>query len=437
MKRKINARMLLLVVLSMILTLVATSWVFYGVFARQVQADLAQSARLVCALYELNKTPPELEHVAGDDLRITLIAPDGTVLFENRADATGMVNHLSREENQAALKTGTGTATRRSDTLGLRAYYHATRMSDGNILRVSVEAADSNAVLRHALPVLALVFLVLLVFSFVLTRFVTQRLIPPIVAMAEQAVPRAPYPELAPFADALREQQNEQMENERIRKDFTANVSHELKTPLTSISGYAEMIKTGMAKEEDIKEFAEKIYAEAGRMITLIGDIIQLSELDEPNAAIEMTQVDLTDLARSTAELLAFPAEKRGVTILVEGERCMVQGNRGLLEELIYNLCDNAIRYNKPNGQVTIRVSHDGTLVNLWVSDTGIGIPMEHQARVFERFYRVDKSRSKETGGTGLGLAIVKHIAEQHKAVIRIESYAGEGTTIKVTFSAP
>ncbi len=223
-------------------------------------------------------------------------------------------------------------------------------------------------------------------------------------------------------------------ENQQIRKDFTANVSHELKTPLTSISGYAEMIENGMAREEDITAFAGKIHAEAGRMISLIGDIIQLSELDEPNAELELAPVELRELARDTAELLVFHANRRGVTLKVEGDPATVQGSRSLLEELIYNLCDNAIRYNTPNGSVTVRTGNERAGVWLSVEDTGIGISPEHQDRIFERFYRVDKSRSRETGGTGLGLAIVKHIAEQHKAKIDLQSKECVGTTIKVLF---
>jgi len=233
---------------------------------------------------------------------------------------------------------------------------------------------------------------------------------------------------------SIPQESEEKSDNQQMRKDFTANVSHELKTPLTSISGYAEMIENGMAREEDIKAFAGKIHAEAGRMISLIGDIIQLSELDEPNAVLETEPVELKELAQDTVELLTFPAERRGVTFAVEGEDIVVQGNRNLLEELIYNLCDNAIRYNTPNGSVVVRTGVKKNHVWLEVQDTGIGISLEHQGRIFERFYRVDKSRSRETGGTGLGLAIVKHIAEQHKAQIQLESEECVGTTIRVLF---
>ena len=217
---------------------------------------------------------------------------------------------------------------------------------------------------------------------------------------------------------------------EQMRQEFTANVSHELKTPLTSISGYAEMIENGMAKQDDVQRFATIIHKEAGRLLTLISDIIQLSAMDESKTIIAKTPVDLLELAEECADILTLSAQQHQVSLHVQGKSATVMGNHDLLAELVYNLCDNAIRYNKPNGSVTILVQKD----RLTVKDTGIGIPAAHQSRVFERFYRVDKSRSKETGGTGLGLAIVKHIAEQHKAKIDLKSTPETGTEITVHF---
>lgn len=222
----------------------------------------------------------------------------------------------------------------------------------------------------------------------------------------------------------------ERQRMERIRQEFTANVSHELKTPLTSISGYAEMIETGMARAEDIRAFAERIHREADRMLSLVSDIIKLSELDERGIAEQGEPVDLYALAQESAEILRSAAMLRGVTVTVYGKETTVFGSRTLLSELIYNLLENGIRYNRDNGTVSVRVSDR----ILSVRDTGIGIPKAHQNRVFERFYRVDKSRSKETGGTGLGLAIVKHICEQHHAEIRLDSREGIGTEITVLF---
>lgn len=214
------------------------------------------------------------------------------------------------------------------------------------------------------------------------------------------------------------------------RQEFTANVSHELKTPLTSISGYAEMIETGMAKPEDVKKFAARINREAKRMLKLVTEIIKLTELDETQIMQEAEEVDLYALAVENIETLEPSALSHNTTISLSGEASIVTGNRALLSELIYNLIDNAIRYNRDNGSVTVRVHHHV----LTVRDTGIGIPKAHQARIFERFYRVDKSRSKASGGTGLGLAIVRQICEQHHAQIRLESREGVGTEISVTF---
>jgi two-component system phosphate regulon sensor histidine kinase PhoR len=222
----------------------------------------------------------------------------------------------------------------------------------------------------------------------------------------------------------------EQERAERMRREFTANVSHELKTPLTSISGYAEMIENGMAKEADIRRFAERIRRESNRMLSLVSDIIKLSELDERGIRAQAEPVDLYRLAEETVETLKSAAMVRGVTVQLSGESVTVLGVRALLSELIYNLVDNAIRYNRDNGTVLVRVAGR----TLSVRDTGIGIPKHHQSRIFERFYRVDKSRSKATGGTGLGLAIVKHISQQHNAELTLKSSEGIGTEITVTF---
>ena len=228
--------------------------------------------------------------------------------------------------------------------------------------------------------------------------------------------------------------ETEKTEREQLRREFTANVSHELKTPLTSISGFAELITTGLAKPEDVPDFAARIYGEAQRMIRLVSDILRLSELDEGGSLYEITAVDLTALAERAAADLRAAAEKQQVTVSVSGSAAPVRGAEPLLYELIYNLCDNAIKYNRPGGQVFVTVSETGGAPVLSVRDTGIGIPPAHQQRVFERFYRVDKSHSRQIGGTGLGLSIVKHAAEFHHAVLRLESRPNEGTTVTVSF---
>lgn len=220
---------------------------------------------------------------------------------------------------------------------------------------------------------------------------------------------------------------------EKMRREFTANVTHELKTPLTSISGYAEIIASGLVKPDDIPNFANKIHKESGRLLSLISDIMELSQLDEKFSDEEFAPVDLAGVAVEVAEDLRSNAEKHGITITVDTKTAVINGNRNQIYELIYNLCDNAIRYNRENGSVKIITGDDNEHPFVKVADTGIGIPEKHHKRVFERFYRVDKSRSKETGGTGLGLAIVKHITERHGGEISLES-SEQGTTFTARF---
>lgn len=220
---------------------------------------------------------------------------------------------------------------------------------------------------------------------------------------------------------------------ERNRKEVTANVSHELKTPLQSIIGSAELLENGLVKPEDTGRFVGNIKKEATRLIALINDIIRLSQMDE-QSELASEAVDLYDVAREVTEVLADSAAKKRVELQLRGDSCVIQGVRRYLYEIVYNLCDNAIRYNKEGGKVTIELKQQDGNVVLSVSDTGIGIPAEHQSRIFERFYRVDKSHSKETGGTGLGLSIVKHAIAYHGGTIQLDSAVGKGTTITVTF---
>ena len=219
---------------------------------------------------------------------------------------------------------------------------------------------------------------------------------------------------------------------ERMRREFTANVSHELRSPLTSISGFAEMMACGMVREGDMKECAARIKQEADRMVTLIGDILRLSQLDELRPDSFTEPVALLDVVREVAARLQPQADARGIALRVSGEPCCVRGDKVMLEELAQNLCDNAVKYNHDGGLVEMTLHAEGAQAVLCVRDTGIGIPREHQSRVFERFYRVDKSRSKKTGGTGLGLSIVRHVAEAHGGSVRMTSAEGEGTTFEV-----
>ena len=226
----------------------------------------------------------------------------------------------------------------------------------------------------------------------------------------------------------------EREQREKLRQEFSANVSHELKTPLTSITGFAELMKEGMVTGEKVKEFAGDIYREARRLIDLVNDIIRLSRLDENSKLFESEQVDLYDLCDEIIANLQNVAERQNVTFSLSGEHVTISGVWQILNEMVYNLCDNAIKYNRPGGTVDVSVHRDGGSVRLTVRDTGIGIPYADQPRVFERFYRVDKSHSKEVGGTGLGLSIVKHGAQYHNARLELESEPGKGTSISVVF---
>ncbi|HPF30490.1 MAG TPA: ATP-binding protein, partial [Lachnospiraceae bacterium] len=253
------------------------------------------------------------------------------------------------------------------------------------------------------------------------------------------------YQELSPLTGRIMEQNlliKEQIEEQKIehesrdrmRREFTANVSHELKTPLTSISGFAEIIRDGLVKEEDLPRFAGNIYREAQRLIVLVGDIIKLSQLDGKEVAAPKEEINLYESAEAVIAHLLAAAERKNVSITMTGEPIKVMAVEQIVEEMIYNLVDNAIKYNKDGGRVTVSVNQIEDCKVITVSDTGIGIPKKEQERIFERFYRVNKSHSKEIGGTGLGLSIVKHGAMYHNAVITVESEEMMGTKITVSF---
>ncbi len=432
MGEKIALNMFYMGLAAALLALVCSSWTFYSVYQQQVREDLARQGQLIAAVFDGEEET--LRELGETGLRITWIRADGTVLLETRADADAMENHLDRPEVQEALRDGSGAARRTSSTLGSEDYYYALLLADGSILRVAQSVSSIYPIYGRAAPYLVGALCVLILLAVAFSLLLTRRLLAPIQrlpgeledpGLAEDA--GRVYPELKPF---VLEIQKQRREREGMRQEFTANVSHELKTPLTTISGYAEMIESGMARQEDVERFAAKIRQEASRMLTLIGDILRLSRLDEDQLPAPKAPVDLRNLAMECVDSLTPAARKSGVAVSVSGDACVVQGDQEELWELVYNLVDNAIRYNRSGGSVQVRL----TAHAITVADTGIGIPAEHQDRVFERFYRVDKSRSRSTGGTGLGLSIVKHVAGRHGAAIRMESTKGEGTSITVTF---
>ena len=432
--------MILIATVTILLTMVLITVVYYDLFRRQVLEDLKSYGSLLkscSSVEEIKENGVPVE----SDLRLTLIGSDGQVLYDNEADSVAMGNHASRPEIQEAMRDGEGEAVRNSETLSQSTFYYAIRLEDGSILRLSKDARSIYSIFSQALPMMVGIFVVLLVLCMVAARVLTTKLVAPIEKLAQnigECTEMQTYEELTPFMTMIRKQHEDIMKNARMRQEFSANVSHELKTPLTSISGYAELIETGIAKPEDVPGFAQKIHVEASRMIQLVNDILQLSSLDnasEAGSEPEMETVDLLTVAKDCVERQKLNARRAYISLNCLGEGALVHGNRALLDELCQNLCDNAIRYNRPGGkvQITTACSRDGHCT-LTVADNGIGIPKEAQSSVFERFYRVDKSRSKATGGTGLGLAIVKHIARIHNARIKLESQVDVGTTITVTF---
>ena len=440
MEEKISYRLFLMGFFGLLFTAALCIFVFHKAFTAQAWTGLEREAELVSAGYDLVDQPKKLSTFVTDDLRITLISRDGSVLFESATDQP-MENHLSRPEIQQALASGVGREIRDSQTLGYETYYYAVRMPNGDVLRVAQDAETIWSIYDSSIPAIVLSCIALMLAAAVLSALLTRALVQPVLHMTEDLdhiQENVPYKELIPFAESIHSDRILRENNEKMRQEFTANVSHELKTPLTSISGYAELIETGIAKPADVQGFAQKIHVEATRMIQLVNDILQLSNLDnvsETGAEPEMEVVDLLDVARECVERQKLNARRAYISLTYLGESAPVRGSRSLLDELCQNLCDNAIRYNRPGGKVQIMTAcnRDGHCT-LTVADNGIGIPREAQSSVFERFYRVDKSRSKATGGTGLGLAIVKHIARIHGARIKLESQVDAGTTITVTF---
>ena len=370
--------------------------------------------------------------------RITWITAEGDVIYDS-VFSQPIANQLHCREVSAALKTGEGQGIRKSESSGEETMYYALVCEDGSILRLSRPLSAVRYAFVAVSPVLWVLVLVLLI-SGLLAFQTAKQIVKPINALKLNQLDSAPYPELTPLISHIREQKQTILEQageqEQLRREFSANVSHELKTPLTSISGFAELMAKGDVPADRVKEFSSDIYRESRRMITLVDDIIRLSRLDEGGTGLPEEPVDLYALSSEILDELRSVAEKDGIQLTLEGEPVEVTGVRQLLGEAVYNLCDNAIKYNTSGGSVTVRIEQpdaDGRTA-LSVRDTGIGIPAEHQKRVFERFYRVDKSHSRAIGGTGLGLSIVKHVALFHNAELSMDSTPGKGTTITMRF---
>ncbi len=433
MTRKMNLNFMLVTAVSILLTVILTTMGTYQLFQKEVFSDLSSIARLIDRLNLMPRLKEEAFALPEDELRITWIGPEGLVLYDSYANDTTLGNHGTRPEVTEAMNHGQGLCIRKSMTMEQSIFFYALKSQDGTIIRIAKESGNIWNIYTNALPAAIFIAVFSFLFSMIIARHLTKAFVKPIERMAEDMnhlENMTVYRELSPFISLIRSQHEEALKNARLRQEFTANVSHELKTPLTSISGYSELIAHGMASPDEAKHFAEEIHQNAGRLLVLINDILQLSELDDSaDHTISFATVDIYDLAGHCVEMLKPVAEKHGVTLSFLGNSLPVHANQELLEELLYNLCDNGIRYNKRGGHVWITVTDQ-----LIVRDDGIGIPKIYQDRVFERFFRVDKSRSKKTGGTGLGLAIVKHIAKVHNAQITLESIEGKGTAIYIKF---
>lgn len=440
MKNRINLLLAGIAILAVIAATITTTIVYYNIFQKQVINDLKISAKLLQDTHffenvDINSSEIDLSANI-NELRVTWIDKDGTVLYDNDANAQVLANHSDRPEVQEAFLSGVGESVRRSDTLNRDTFYYARLLDNGTVLRISKDAVNIWSVYVAAGPVIVVIIGLIIIVCIIFSRMLTAQILKPIEVMAENIQDtsvRPPYKELIPFANMIRKQHSDILSAARVKQDFTANVSHELKTPLTAISGYAELIDSGMVDAEKGKHFLGEIRKNADRLLSLINDIIRLSELDRNNEDDGFEALDLYDVVSECMEALKVNAGRRQVTLHFKGEHCIIRGNYEMIRELTDNLVQNAIRYNNEGGNVWVEVN-PGEEICLVVRDDGIGIPAEDRERVFERFYRVDKSRSRETGGTGLGLAIVKNIVELHGAGITLESTKGEGTCITVKF---
>ncbi len=428
----------------------ASAFVFQNAFLADEHEQLAGECETLCSLLDQTEDDPSvLASISLGNLRATLVAPDGRVLYDSSADASTLPNHADRPEVAAALADGRGQSDRSSQTVGYVSLYNAQRLESGDVLRISVERAGVVSFLSNDILLLTALACAVVGVSWLVARRLSAGIARPILEIDPAAEETsAPYEELDPLVSRLNDQHKQLIcrmsaiqDANDMRREFTSNVTHELKTPIASISGAAELIRDGICRPEDVQDFADRIYKDARRLSSLVSDILMLSKLDETERAGERDslfgpseRVDLLGVARDVCGRLERRAKKAGVRLKCEGVPTCIEGNARLLDELVKNLVENAIRYNRSGGRVFVWVLPVDGRPTLRVSDTGIGIPEEAQQKVFERFYRVDKGRSRDMGGTGLGLAIVKHAAAFHDADIRLESDLGKGTTITVSF---
>lgn len=437
MRYKIQRSMILVIILTLLTSYAFLIVVIYNQTFQIMEKDARQEAAYIKEAIDISGSTylKEMDQV-NTETRVTQIAKDGTVLYDSKGNEKRDENHAGRKEIKEALKTGRGQAVRMSQTVGEELFYYAVLLEDGTVLRVAKPMDGVSRTAVKILPYMLLIGFILTLVAWRLSKWFAKRLVRPINELnLEHPIDNDVYDELTPLLLSMENQKKEKEKNEQMRREFSANVSHELKTPLTSISGYAEIMKSGLVKPEDMQRFAERIYKEASRLIVLVEDIIKLSKLDEGGIGLERETVDLYSICEETICRLEDMAGRHQVKMELNGEKVEYEGVYRVLNEMIWNLCENAVKYNKPGGKVKIWVGNTLDGAKVIIQDTGIGIPEEELDRIYERFYRVDKSHSKETGGTGLGLSIVKHGAAMHNIKILTESKVGEGTTITLLFS--
>ena len=447
MRGKIFRSIWFVLLFVMTITFILITGLLYSHFTDEQLAQLRNETKLVAQAVKRSGIH-YFDDLGTTDFRITWITGEGTILYDNEADAEVMENHMEREEIRDALRNGYGESRRYSSTLFERQLYTAQRLSDGSVLRLSItQATIWNLFLRFLLPISG-ILLAALAISFILASRLSHRIVEPINTLdlddPMKNADRDAYVEILPLLRRL-DDQKQQLARDRaelektsmIRQEFTANASHELKSPLHVISGYAELLESGMVSSEDSRRlFAAKIRTESQRMSKLVEDIIDLSRLDGGGVGMKRELTDLYRIALNAVDSLQASAEDAGVTISVEGENAPLYGIPQALYSIVYNLCSNAIHYSNRGGHVLVTIRSLPERSVLLVRDDGIGIPAEDLDRIFERFYRVDKSHSKEVGGTGLGLSIVKHAAMIHDAEIRVDSELGKGSLFTVEFPA-
>lgn len=440
MTKRIFASIGTVAILVFLASLLLILTVLQGYYSNVQKEQMRLQTSLVAEGVELSGIE-YLKQLAPEEHRITWISEDGKVLYDTVNDENSMENHLDREEVREAFADGYGESSRMSSTMTQKLFYSAKKLKDGTVIRLADARYSIWLLLFGILQPLLLVSVFAILIALFLAHRLSKRIVEPINQLdLDHPLETTEYPEIYPLQKRLAKQQEqiakdkEKLENaSMMRRDFTANVSHELKTPVQTISGYAELMQNGMVGEEDLPRVAEQIYSESRRMGQLVEDILELSHLESGLEAPAREAVDVYTVAGNAIESLAMQAEQNGVTLELTGEPVEIIGVPEQIYQIIYNLCDNAIRYNRPGGSVSVRVSAERVNAVIEVADTGIGIPEDDYDRIFERFYQVDKSHSREVGGTGLGLSIVKHAVGTHNGSIRVESTENAGSTFTVT----